>query len=240
MVDGPLNFPREVARPVPYTTALARAMNMQAILHGWLPEVIPWHTTVSDQFMMTADGAIGGGLAAPATMNFAITFDGVWVVQFPLGTYFNPPIGGVYQVGGTQPAPQPVPSGYRAAVTKVDVEVSWVPDPANLYDPGDFARWSWMRRRPEESSFSVVPGTLDRPCYSRTYLGTDNVGAATPSLFTYNQIYHYPEACQPVIFLEPGDRSFLRVRNFTANATQQMAVSVSASGVRWPIGLEAV
>lgn len=239
-MDGPLNFQRKVARPIPYTTAIARAMNMQAIRDGLLPTVRGWHCTVSDQFMLL----VGGGRASPTVMEFPITFDGIWVPQFPTTnnfattTYFLAPSAPpyIYLPGPTQPPAQPVPAGYRARVNKVSVEIGWVTSTTDLWDPGDYTRWSWKRKHVDNVAYSVVPGALERPCVSRTLYGVDvTVGAVS---FPYQQLYFYPQADMPPIFLEPGDLNILRVENFTSNAAQTVALSMSCSGVMWPIGLE--
>lgn len=311
---------------------------MEAIINGWLPEVRGWHTTVSDQFMLQSDGAIGFGKALPAVMEFPITFDGVWTEEF--GTYFTTPVGGIYQRGTSQPDAQPVPPGYRAYVNKVSVEVGWVYVGTLLqppWDPGDTTRWFWKRKRVGEAAHSVVPGAAGRPCMSRTLYGAPSVyavgeyytatgvsgpqmirvpftaGTGTPFIAgqiavfagggtgiveqsitttggagaqvgsiwlkagtvtnfagltgaisqlptagpvatagaaviaeppalnptSYQQLYFYPQAVMPPIFLEPGDLNVLRIENYTSNASQSLAISISASGVMWPIGLEA-
>lgn len=240
MVDGPLNFQRTVARPQGYNWATARALAMRAIADGLYPEVIGWHTTVSDQFILAAHGGgvLAGGIASPTVMEFPITYDGVYVEQFPIGTYFAVPVNRVYQKGPSQPNPQPVPNGYKAMVTKVSVEVGWVTDLVNPpWDPGDYTRWFWKRKHPEDVGYSNVPGAIGRPAQSRTLYGTNAI-AGVPNA-TYNQLYIYPQAALPPIFLEPGDLSILRVENYTSNTQQQVALSISASGVMWPIGLEA-
>lgn len=358
MADNPQAYARAAARPVPYTTAIGRAMNMQAIVNGWLPEVRGWHCTVSDQFMLhdaldAANAPLGGGKATPTVMEFPITYDGVWVEQHPvptrtvpIGSYFNWPVLKVFQRGPTQPDPQPVPAGYRAYVTKVSVEVGWVNGsalPQTIWDPGDYTRWFWKKKPPITPSnptpvYAVVPGAAGRPCQSRTLYGapsymlgidyytatgvngpqqikvayTGGGGTGTPfvagqiAVFaggatgiveqsiktggvspnetgfiwlkagsvtnvlgltgaisqlptagptatagvyefaeppgagaaSYQQLYHYPSADMPPIFLEAGDLSVLRVENYTLNTGQGVAVSMSVSGVMWPIGLE--
>ncbi len=225
---------------------------MQAIVEGWLPEVIGWHCTVSDQFMIydgadPANAPLGGGTAVPTVMEFPITFDGVWVQQFPpptfgapTGSYFSWPILKVFQKGPSQPNAQPVPAGYRAYVTKVSVEVGYVSSLAAVWDPGDYTRWFW-KKKPVATpanptpAYAVVPGAAGRPCQSRTLYGTKSLGGTD---LTYQQLYFYPQASMPPIFLEPGELSVLRVENYTSDTTQSVALSMSVSGVMWPIGLE--
>lgn len=240
MADNPQSYGRVAARPVPYTTAIARAMNMQAIVNGWLPEVRGWHCTVSDQFMQVTDGAptvpgagtlLDGGKASPTIMRFPITYEGVWTEQFGLGTYFGSPAAGTktYTRGPSQPDPVPFPAGYRGRVGMVRAEVSWVTQPANLYDPADWCRWFWLEDGVK------VPGWTGT-CASRTSLGTNAV-FGVPDI-TYNQLYFYPQANMPPIFLTPGKTYHLQVEHYTLNNSMSTALSISASGVMWPIGLE--
>lgn len=318
-------------------------MNMQAIVNGWLPEVRGWNTTVSDQFIRAAHGGgvLTGGIANPTVLEFPITYDGIYRAQFPPGSYFGlPAVNFTYPKGASQPDPQPVPIGYRARVNKVCIEIGWAYGgtvPWAPWDPGDYMRWSWRRRKPTEIGFATYPGAAGFPCQSRTLYGApqfyvgvpfDTINAATPPavrvaftagtglgvaaaigaylVFTggghgtiessyvsaggagtqvgfltlragtiedailltgtfsagtgtvvtgtagaltiveepttvalsYQQLYHYPQAILPPIFLEPGDQSILRVENYTGNPSQEVAISVSVSGVMWPIGLE--
>ena len=332
MVDNPQQYPHTGYKPIPYTEVISRAMNMDAIVRGLIPGVVGWQTTVSDTFMYI----VGGGQFNPAIMEYPIRFDGLWTPQ--LATYWVNPIppNYTYGKGVSQPDPQALPTGYRAKVTKISIEVAWangVGFPPHLYDPADYMRWFWKKNGelvrgangPVTSrtiygnpSFDLVAGiAVDGydavafngvpPAVKVTYtLGTNTpyvagqtlvfagggsgvvegsiktggapgaevgfvilrsgtvsgfnllTGAITPSSGTqtatagvtstvqqpvaspmsYQQIYFYPQADLPPIFLDQGDISYLRIENYTNDPLMVAAVSICASGVMWPLFLE--